>query len=339
MSFANYKKNKTDVSNLTNKVKELEDGGRKSFKDDRFWRATVAKDGNGSARLRFLPAADGEDLPWIQYHEHNFEIDGNYFIELCPTTNGGECPVCKSNTVHWKTETEENQKIARNRKRQLRYVANILVLKDKDAPENEGKVFLYQFGQKIFEKIKLQLKPKDEGDSPVNVFDFWEGADFGLEIKQVSGYRNYDDSAFKAPAALFKGDESAMEKVYEKLFPLQPFVAPEKFKAFDVLEKKFNDTVSGVKTNVKKKADELFGKDTPAAAAPAAPKSKVTKKEDADEAPWEDTAKTAGKPAKKAAEVKAAPKKAKKEVAESEENVETESDDALNYYEELGDKD
>jgi hypothetical protein len=326
MSFATYKKSRTDLTNLNKKVDEISEGNRKSYKDSRFWRPTVDKAGSGTGRIRFLPAAEGEELPWVQYHEHNFDIDGNYFIELCPTTLGRECPVCKANGVLWKTEVKENQDIVKTRKRKLVYVSNILVLKDKEAPENEGKVFLYQFGQKIFEKIKAALKPKDEDDPAINVFDFWEGADFGLEIKKVAGYRNYDDSKFRTASPLFKGDESEMEKVYKQLYKLQPFIAEEKFKSYEDLEKKFNDTVSGVKGRIQKKADELF--DTkPAAEAPPAKTRKP--KSEGDEAPWKETAARKPKPAAK--------KEAKTETTEA--DVPVEQEDALNYYEKLGEQD
>src|ERR1035437_7120894 len=257
-SFASYKKSRTDLTQINKQVDEIAEGTRKSYKDDRFWRATVDKAGSGAARVRFLPAAEGEDLPWIQYHQHNFEIDGTYFIEMCPTTLGRDCPVCKANGILWKTEIEENQKIVKDRKRKLIYVSNILVIKDKEVPENEGKVFLYQYGMKIFEKIKGAFKPKDEDDPAVNVFDFWEGADFSLEIKKVAGYRNYDDSKFRAASPLFKGDDAELEKIFKQLYPLQLFIADAKFKTLQALEKQFNETVSGVKGKVQKKADELF---------------------------------------------------------------------------------
>jgi hypothetical protein len=326
MSFSSYKKSRTDLTNLNKKVDEIAASSNKYSKDSRFWKPTVGKDGCGSARIRFLPAAEGEDLPWVQYHEHNFNVDGSYFVNLCPTTLGRECPVCKANGVLWKTEIDENQKIVRDRKRKLVYVSNILVLKDKEAAENEGKVFLYQFGQKIFEKIKMALKPKDEEDPAVNVFDFWDGADFSLEIKKVAGYRNYDDSKFRAPSALLGGDDKELEKIFKQLYPLQPFVAETKFKTYEELEKKFNEVVSGVRGKIQKKADELF-----ADAAPVAiPEKKVERKPKTEEEvtpPWTSSEKSTRKP-----------KVTKSKPAVVEEDIPLE-DDTLNYYEQLASED
>ena len=330
MSFASYKKSRTDLTSLNKKVEEIAEGTRKSFKDERIWRVTVDKAGSGSARLRFLSAPDGEDLPWVQYHEHNFSINGSYFIELCPTTLGRECPVCKANNVLWNLDggVKENQDIVRNRKRKLVYISNIYVIKDKENTETEGKVYLYQYGQKIFEKIKMALKPKDEDDPAVNVFDFWEGADFALEVKNVAGYRNYDDSKFRAPSALLSGDDKKLEEIYKKLYPLLPFKDEKKFKSYEELEKKFNDVISGVKGKVQKKADQLFPETAPVAADAPAPKKERKPKETAtEETPWKE-------PTRK-------PKASSKKEPKTEptvEDVPLEDNDALNYYEQLAEE-
>jgi hypothetical protein len=320
MSFATYKKNRTDLTKINKRVEEISEGNKNKFKDSRFWKPTVDKAGTGSAKIRFLPAPEGEDLPWIQYYEHNFDVDGNYYIELCPTTLGRECPVCKANGVLWKTELDENRNIVKKRKRQLRYVSNILVLKDKETPENEDKVFLYQYGQKIFEKIKGALKPKDEEDPAINVFDFWEGADFNLDIKKVAGYRNYDDSKFRTSSLACSGDETKMEKIYKQLYKLQPFVEESKFKSYEELEKKFNDTVNGVKGKIQKKADELFGETKLAEDVAKKSPSKNAKEEKETKAPWEEAVR---KPSKK-----------KKEITTDSEVV-VENEDSLNDYEKL----
>lgn len=328
MSFAAYKKNRTDLSALTKKVEDIESGSKSKFKDDRFWTPTVDKAGNGSAVIRFLCAPEGEDLPWVQYHEHNFDINGTYIIELCPTTLGRECPICKANSALWKTEIKENQDIARSRKRKLIYVSNIYILKDKENPENEGKTFLFKYGQKIFEKIKNQLKPKDEEDAPVNVFDLYDGADFRLEIKNVAGFRNYDDSTFRNPAPLLKGDDQKLEAIYNALHKLQPFVAAEKFKTFEALETKFQEAASGAKAKVQKKADELFGEDTPKSSTPKERRERKAKEEKEDTAPWEEAVK---KPTGKKVTPKTEPEK--------EEDVEIESEEDLDYYNQLAEQD
>jgi len=323
MSFANYKKNRVDLTTITKKVDEISEGNKNKFKDSRFWKASVNKEGAGSARLRFLPAAEGEDLPWVQYYEHNFDVNGTYYVELCPTTLGRDCPVCKANTVLWKTDIEENKKVASSRKRQCRYVSNILILKDKEATEHEGKVFLYQYGQKIFEKIKAAYKPKDEDDPAINAFDFWDGADFALEITKVKGYRNYDDSKFRAPSQACGGDEKAMEAIYKQLYKLQPFKEESKFKTYEELEKKFNDVVDGVKGKIQKKADDLFGEDAKPSETPKEKPSKKAKEAPASDAPWEEAVK---KPSSKKKETKTETKTPE---------VTVEGEDNINYYEDL----
>lgn len=327
MSFAAYKKNRMDLAALTKKVEDIEAGSKSKFKDDRFWTPTVDKAGNGSAVIRFLCAPEGEDLPWVQYHEHNFDVNGTYIIELCPTTIGRECPICKANSALWKTEIKENQDIARSRKRKLIYVSNIYVLKDKENPENEGKVFLFKYGQKIFEKIKNRLKPKDEEEEPVNVFDLYDGADFRLEIKNVAGFRNYDDSTFRNPSPLLKGDDAKLEAIYNSLYPLQPFIAEEKFKSYEALEAKFQEALQGPKEKIRKKAEELFGEDIPKSAAPKARKERKAREEDENTAPWEET--VVRKP-------KVTPKT---EEPETEEDVTLDSDEDLDYYNRLAEED
>jgi hypothetical protein len=334
MSFASYKKSRTtDLTNLNKKVDEIAEGSKKFSKDSRFWRPTVDKDGSGSAKLRFLPASEGEDLPWVQFYEHNFDVDGTYFVEYCPTSLGRDCPVCKANGILWKSGAEKSPErdLVSKRKRQQRYIVNILVTKDKAAAENEGKIFLYQFGPKIFEKIKMALKPKDDDDPAVNVFDFWDGADFSLDIAKVKGYRNYDESKFRVPSALLGGDDKELENIYKQLYPLQPFVVETKFKTYEELEKKLNDVLSGVKGKIQKKADELFDTKIPE----TTPEKKVERKpkpEDESTPPWTEEAKSTRKP--KATKTKAAAKAAAK-ADPKDEDVPVGSDDALNYYDKM----
>ena len=50
----------------------------KSYNDDRYWKIDLDKTGNGYAVVRFLPASQGEDMPWVQYFDHGFQgqVDG-----------------------------------------------------------------------------------------------------------------------------------------------------------------------------------------------------------------------------------------------------------------------
>jgi hypothetical protein len=239
MAFKDMKK--TKFSDLKDKI-EKED--KKDYGDVRFWNPEVDKSGNGYAIIRFLPAADGEDMPYVKLYRHQFKIGAKWFIENCPTTLGQECPCCKSNSELWATDIPMNQDIVRKRKRGLSYISNILVISDSKHPENEGKVFLYKFGAKIFAKIKGAIDPEFEDESPFNPFNFWEGANFKIKIRNVEGYRNYDKSEFDKPAPLFDGDDAALEALWKTQYSLQAEVSPDKFNSYADIEQKFNRVVN-----------------------------------------------------------------------------------------------
>lgn len=289
MSFANYKKNRVvDVAALNARVEALDNSGKNKFKDDRFWTPTLDKAKNGSAVIRFLPAAESETDPWIQYHDHNFSENGTYLNEMCPGTLGKACPICEDNKPLWKESengNEEAKEIVGRRKKKLHYISNILVIKDEANPEKEGKVFLYRYGTKIYEKIKLKMKPKDEEETPIIVFDFWEGADFRIDIKQVKNFNNYDDSSFRKQSALFKGDDKKLEEIYLKLYLLQPFVAEEKFSTYEKIQAKFIKVTTGAPAV--KKAEDLFKQPNKTQKA-GAQKKRDAKKEEEDLPPFDE---------------------------------------------------
>jgi hypothetical protein len=217
-------------------------GGGKNV-DDRFWQPEVDAAGNGYAVIRFLdtPAVDGEDgLPWVQIWSHGFQGPGGWYIENSLTTLGKTDPVSEYNTVLWNSGIEANKEIARKQKRKLTYIANVLVISDAKRPQNEGKVFLYKFGKKIFDKIKEQLEPQFADETPMNPFDFWKGANFKIKIRNVEGYRNYDKSEFESPAALFNGDDAQIEKVWKSAYSLKDFLKPDNFKSYDELKAKLD---------------------------------------------------------------------------------------------------
>lgn len=243
MSFASLKKSsKSGFATLTDKMNAEKSGGNNS--NEGFWQPEVDKAGNGYAIIRFLPAIEGEDMPYAKLYNHGFKVGTRWYIENCPTTTGGQCPVCEANSELWETGIQANQDTVRKRKRQLSYIANILVVADPKHPENEGKVFLYRFGQKIFSKIMGAIQPEFEDETPFNPFDFWEGANFKLKIRNVEGFRNYDKSEFEAPSALFDGDDEALESLWKTQKSLKALVADSQFKPYDELKKKFN-TVTG----------------------------------------------------------------------------------------------
>ena len=239
MSFANLKSNKTDVSKLVSAAQSLSGGGdkKKSYEDERIWKPTVDDNGNGFAVIRFLPAMEGQELPWVRYFDHFFKgPTGQWYIEKSLTTMNQNDPVSEYNSRLWNSGHDEDKETARKQKRRLHYVSNILVVSDPSNPANEGKVFLYDFGKKIFDKIMDVMQPQFPGEEPINPFDFWNGADFQLKIRNVAGYRNYDKSEFKSTSGLFDGDETKLEATYNQLHELQEFVDPTNYKTYDELK-------------------------------------------------------------------------------------------------------
>jgi hypothetical protein len=242
-SFASLKKSRNaSLDKLLQETAKLNEGGQQSSggADDRFWQPQVDKAGNGYAVIRFMPEPKGEDLPYVRTFSHGFQGDGGWYIENCPTTIGGECPACKKNNELWNSGIEANKEIVRKQKRRLTYMSNIIVLKDPANPENEGKVFLYKYGKKIWDKLNDIMNPDFEDETPINPFDFWEGADFKLKIRKVDGYRNYDKSEFDSASELFDGDDDRLEQTYESLYSLQEFVQPSQFKSYDELQQRLD---------------------------------------------------------------------------------------------------
>ena len=240
MSFQNLKRNRDQISKLVQAAESV--GGStetKSYVDERIWKPTVDKAGNGYAVLRFLPATEGAELPWVRYWDHGFKgPTGLWYIEHSLTSIGQTDPVGELNSRLWNTGNDSDKEKARAQKRRLHYVTNILVLQDPSNPANEGKVFLYKFGKKIFDKIMDSMQPELADEEPVNPFDFWEGADFKLKIRNVEGYRNYDKSEFSSPSALYEGEDTRLETVYDQLHDLSEFTSPSNYKSYDDLKAK-----------------------------------------------------------------------------------------------------
>ena len=221
---------------------------KKSYVDERLWKPEVDKSGNGYAVLRFLPAPKGEELPWAKVWNHAFQgPTGQWYIENSLTTIGQNDPVSELNTAYWNSGVESDKEIARKQKRKLQYYANIYVVSDTKHPENAGKVFLYRFGKKIFDKCMEAMQPAFEDETPINPFDFWEGANFKLKIRKVDGYWNYDKSEFAAPSALFD-DDDALEKLWAKQYSLAEFTAPTNFKSYDELKTRLDTVLAGTTT-------------------------------------------------------------------------------------------
>lgn len=256
-SLSDLRKSRGGFDSLMKEVEKIANPQSESrSEDDRFWQPEVDKVGNGYAVIRFLPPPKGEELPWVRIWNHGFQGPaGKWYIENSLTTIGKTDPVSEYNTELWNSGTEANKEIARKQKRKLTYISNILVVKDPAHPENEGKVFLYKFGKKIFDKIKDIAEPTFEDEKPINPFDFWEGANFKLKIRKVEGYRNYDKSEFDPPSAVSE-DDSDIEAIWAKQHSLTQFLDPKHFKSYEELKKKL-DMVLGNTGTPGKRAEEV----------------------------------------------------------------------------------
>jgi hypothetical protein len=289
-SFSALKRQRTSsLERLTKEINKLANKETASSNDDRYWQPEVDKAGNGYAIIRFLPAPVNEELPWVRMWNHGFQGPGGWYIENSLTTLNQPDPVAEYNSKLWNSGNDKDKEIARKQKRRLTYIANIYVVKDPAHPENEGKVFLYKFGKKIFDKINEKMNPEFEDEKPTNPFDLWAGANFKLKIRKVEGYRNYDKSEFEEPAPLLDDDDD-MEAIWKSEHSLAELVAADKFKSYDELKKRLEKVLSEPNGSARKSdEDDDIPFERPASrpsAAPAvgktvaAPKKKVDDDDD-----------------------------------------------------------
>ena len=248
MSLAQMKKSNSLDQLLGAAVAENQSQEKKSYVDERLWKPELDKTGNGYAVLRFLPAVDGENMPWAKLWNHAFQgPTGQWYIENSLTTLNNNDPVSEMNSAYWNSGVESDKEIARRQKRKLQYYSNIYVVSDSRHPEHEGKVFLFRYGKKIFDKIMESMQPAFEDETAVNPFDFWKGANFKLKIRKVDGYWNYDKSEFEAPSPLFDNDDD-IEEVWKKQYALTEFTAPTNFKSYDELKTRLSMVLAGTTT-------------------------------------------------------------------------------------------
>tara|TARA_Y100001937_G_C7112770_1_gene328572 strand:+ start:529 stop:1416 length:888 start_codon:yes stop_codon:yes gene_type:complete len=251
MDFESLKTSSSGFDKLTKALEENlspEDSKNKNkYQDDRLWKPELDKTGNGYAVLRFLPATQNEDMPWVRLWSHAFQGPGGWYIENSLTTLGHKDPVSEENTRLWNTGAESDKQVARNRKRKLSYYSNVLIVSDPAHPENEGQVKLFKFGKKIFDKITEAMQPAFEDETPINPFDFWKGANFKLKIRKVDGFWNYDKSEFEGVSAIADNDDS-IKAIWEKQYPLKPFLDASNFKSYEELKEKLNRVITGTKT-------------------------------------------------------------------------------------------
>jgi len=285
MSLATLKKSNSLNKLLGAAEAENKSQDKKSYVDERLWKPELDKTGNGYAVIRFLPAVKGEDLPWAKLWSHAFQgPTGQWYIENSLTTLNQKDPVSEMNSAYWNSGIESDKEIARKQKRKLQYYSNIYVVSDKKHPEHEGKVFLFRYGKKIFDKIMEAMQPVFEGEAAINPYDFWEGANFLLKIRKVDGYWNYDKSEFAAPTALFDDDDK-LEKLWETEYSLKEFTATTNFKSYDELKTRLDmvlagTTVVGNVTDVTTSFDEPVETVTVDTKEEPAPKVSVTDDDD-----------------------------------------------------------
>ena len=279
MSFSSLKK-QSSLGSLTSKlVKEIEKTNTtRGGADERLWKPELDKSGNGYAVIRFLPATDGEDLPWAKVYSHAFQGPGGWYIENSLTTLGAKDPVSEYNRDLWNSGNDGDKDVVRRQKRKLSYYANIYVVKDPVNPHNEGGVFLFKFGKKIFDKLTAAMQPEFEDETPINPFDFWQGANFKLKIRKVDGYWNYDKSEFDAPSPLLD-DDDALEALWKKEYPLADFTAQSNFKSYEDLERRLKSVLGQKQAQRPRIDEEVVQEDDPTPVAAAA----VASAPDADE--------------------------------------------------------
>ena len=284
MSLENLKRSNSLDKLLGEVKKENAPQEKKSYKDERLWKPEVDKSGNGYAVIRFLPAVEGEDMPWAKVWNHAFQgPTGQWYIENSLTTLGKNDPVSEMNSAYWNTGIESDKEIARKQKRKLQYFSNIYVVSDSKHPENEGKVFLFRYGKKIFDKLMAAMQPEFEDEKAINPFDFWEGANFKLKIRKVAGYWNYDSSDFATPTAIFDNDEK-IEEVWKTQYPLGEFTAASNFKSYEELKTRLDAVLSGSVT-VGNVAEELEDRPTASPVVDTAPveSASIPQKEEEDD--------------------------------------------------------
>lgn len=264
MSFKDLK-NQSKLGTLTSKlIQHAEELNNKVQEDNRYWKLTVDKSGNGYAIIRFLPQCEGEEYPYVRLYSHAFQGPGGWYIENSRTTLGKNenDPVAELNRILWNSNTDANKEIARKQKRKLTYISNIYVVKDTANPENEGKVFLFKYGKAIFDKIEAARNPEFEDEERIEPFDLWDkGANFKLKARNKDGYRNYDSSEFDKPAALLSDDEE-LEKIWRSEYSLNELVSDDKFKSYDELKKRL-DYVLGTKAKKSSSSEEDEESDLP----------------------------------------------------------------------------
>jgi hypothetical protein len=282
-SFANLKKRRTtDLEKLQSEIEKINKPQTNFSRDDeRFWKAELDKSGSGYAVIRFLPALDDDKTAFVRVFNHGFQGPGGWYIENSLTTIGQKDPLSEYNSVLWNSGIEANKEIARKQKRRLTYFSNIYVVEDKANPQNEGKVFLFRFGKKIFDKISSMSNPEFEDETEVDVFNLWDGANFKLKIRKVDGFSNYDKSEFMTSAPLSE-DESEMESVFGQQHDLEEFIDQKSFKTYDELKTRLDTVLGNIQTAAMTAPTSVENDDVPFDGGTPIPESSTSEDENLD---------------------------------------------------------
>jgi hypothetical protein len=235
---------KSSANVFGNIVKALEKTNKSNnndSKDDRFWSMEADEAGNATATIRFLPAIKEDDLPWVKLYSHGFKNPetNRWYIENCRSTIGLEDPVNELNNQLWATKLEHNVAQARLQKRKLAHISNIIVINDPKNPDNNGKVFLFKYGQKIFEKLYECMNPTFDTETPFDVFSPWEGANVRLKMCRKDGFANFDKTTIDSPSEISDDDEKLLE-ILNQRHDLNEFLNESNFKSYEVLQKRLN---------------------------------------------------------------------------------------------------
>ena len=282
-SFANLKKRRTtDLEKLQSEIEKINKPQTNfSRDDDRFWKAELDKSGSGYAVIRFLPSLDDDKTAFVRVFNHGFQGPGGWYIENSLTTIGQKDPLSEYNSVLWNSGIEANKEIARKQKRRLTYFSNIYVVEDKANPQNEGKVFIFRFGKKIFDKISSMSNPEFEDETEVDVFNMWDGANFKLKIRKVDGFSNYDKSEFMTPGP-FSEDESEMERVFGEQHDLEEFIDQKSFKTYDELKTRLDTVLGNIQTAAMTAPTSVENDDVPFDGGTPIPESSTSEDENLD---------------------------------------------------------
>ena len=277
MSFKSLKSQGSLLSKLNAELNKTE--GKSGYIDERLWKPTMGKDGVGSAVIRFLPCAEGNEMPWAKVWSHAFQGPGGWYIENSLTTLGQQDPISELNRQLWNSGIDSDKEVARKQKRKLSYYSNVYIIKDPANPQFEGRVMLYKYGKKIHDKIIEQMQPEFDDQEAIDPFDFWKGADFNLRLKKVAGYWNYDSSAFALPSTLGGFDDENLEKIYNQMYDLNEFTDSKNFKTYTELKTRLN-AVLNTRPVASEVRDEEVEYDDPTPATAAVKETAPTSSED-----------------------------------------------------------